>query len=87
MMFTILAYDVGEGRVSKVRRLACKYLLPVQRSLFQGYLTERQLHNLKQEIAQVVDPETDRVIFYKTFDDSTLQTDELGLCAEQEMIL
>lgn len=86
-MFTIMAYDVGEARVSKLRRLACKYLLPVQRSLFQGYLTERQLQSLKQEIARVVNPDTDRVIFYKAFDDSTLQTDELGLCAEQEMIL
>jgi len=86
-MFTIMAYDVGETRVGRLRKIACKYLFPVQRSLFQGHLTERQLGLLKQAIARVTVPEEDRVIFYKVFDDSTLQTDELGICAEWDMIL
>ena len=86
-MFTIMAYDVAADRVHKLHKLAAKYLHPVQNSLFQGYLSDRQLRLLKQEIARVVDTETDRVIFYKAFDDSTLQTDTLGICAEQEMIL
>ena len=87
MMFAILSYDVDKKRVNKVRKLAEKYLYPVQRSLFQGYLTDRRLQLLKRELAGVLDPETDRVIIYKSFDESKLQTEEIGYCIEQEMIL
>lgn len=87
MMFTILAYDVNENRVDKLRKIVCKYMIPVQRSLFQGFLTERQMLLLKQEISRTVDPDEDRVIFYKIVDNSVLEMEELGAGIEQEMIL
>lgn len=87
MMFVILGYDVGEKRVAKMRRIAEKYLIPIQNSLFQGNLTENQLRRLQREIAFLVDPETDRVVFYKTESEAVLQMDEIGYLAEQEMIL
>lgn len=85
-MFTIMAYEAEQPRAHKLHKLACKYLFPVQQSVFQGYLTDRQLEQLKQQIARIADPAADRVIFYKTPDEHLLQTDALGACVQQEII-
>ena len=42
-MFVILTYDVRQKRHSKTRKICKKYLYHVQKSVFEGYLTERQL--------------------------------------------
>ncbi len=64
-MFIILAYDVEEKRTAKIRKIAEKYLNPIQRSLFHGFLTEKQLFRLKSEIERIVDKENDSITIYK----------------------
>ena len=64
-MFVILAYDVGVKRVARMRKIAEKYLRPVQKSVFEGHLTERLLSKLQKEIAELIDCECDAVIIYK----------------------
>ena len=49
-MFVVFCYDVDHRRVAKVRKTALKYLRPVQRSVFEGELTDRMLNNLKRTI-------------------------------------
>ena len=85
-MFIIMSYDINEKRVAKVMKIAKKYLYPVQRSLFQGYLTEKQLQKLKSELISLINPESDKVLFYKSFNDSMLQIDEFGTFDESDMI-
>ena len=63
-MFLILTYDAESERISKIRKTCKKYLLPVQRSVFEGHLTEKRLRLLKEDIARVIDPEKDHVILY-----------------------
>ena len=86
-MFVIMSYDISEQRVVKARKIAKKYLMSVQRSLFQGYLTEKQLEKLKTELSQLIIPESDKVVFYKACNDSTLQIDEIGIVNDFDMIL
>lgn len=82
-MFVILSYDVGEKRVSKAAKTAKKYLSPVQRSLFQGFLTERQLSELKKELAQIIDNTHDTVVIYKAANENNLTFDEIGIAKIQ----
>ena len=58
-MFVILTYDVRQKRQSKTRKICKKYLYHVQKSVFEGYLTERQLNLLEQELENVINPDED----------------------------
>ena len=87
MMFVVMAYDIGEKRVAKALKTAKKYLDPVQNSLFHGFLTNKQLTRLKQDFSAFILPEEDKVIIYKTFDSSVLQTEEIGTPSPNTNIL
>jgi len=53
-MFIILAYDIRVERVGKVHKAVKKYLSPVQKSVFEGHLTQGQLNKLKNELEQII---------------------------------
>ena len=65
MMYIILAYDVGTKRVSKVMKVVKKYLLPVQKSVYEGFITESKLKSLKKELTDKIEPEKDGILIYK----------------------
>jgi CRISPR-associated protein Cas2 len=77
-MFVILAYDVRSGRLSKVRKIAEKYLQPAQKSVFDGYLTDRALTKLKNEMENAIDCDADSVIIYKQLFNGELIKCQLG---------
>ena len=64
-MFVILVYDIKEERVAKVLKICRKYLTWVQRSVFEGEITEAKLRILKDELKRVIDENYDSVIIYK----------------------
>jgi len=64
-MYIVLAYDVNSKRVSKVMKTVKKYLLPVQKSVYEGFITESKLESLKDELANRIEPENDGVLIYK----------------------
>ena len=64
-MYVILTYDIGVKRNGKVLRICRKYLRPVQKSVFEGDITERKLEKLKFEIKRVINPEDDQVAIYR----------------------
>ena len=64
-MYIVLAYDVNSKRVSKVMKVVKKYLLPVQKSVYEGFITEGKLKSLKKELIDKIEPEKDGVIIYK----------------------
>ncbi|MBQ2724487.1 MAG: CRISPR-associated endonuclease Cas2 [Clostridia bacterium] len=84
-MFVILSYDAESRRCGKLRKIVKRYLHPVQRSLFQGFLTEKQCRLLKEELAKAVDTEKDAVILYKLADAGVLRTDEIGTSELREV--
>ena len=81
----ILSYDAESRWCGKLRKIVKRYLHPVQRSLFQGFLTEKQCRLLKEELAKAVDTEKDAVILYKLADAGVLRTDEIGTSELREV--
>jgi len=63
-MFVIMVYDVETKRVSKVLKIARKYLYWVQNSVLEGELTEANFRRLKYELKEVIDEDYDSIIFY-----------------------
>lgn len=53
-MFVIVTYDVNAKKNNKVLKICRKYLLHVQKSVFEGMITEAKLKRLKNELAQVI---------------------------------
>jgi CRISPR-associated protein Cas2 len=84
MMFVILAYDVQVKRSSRVRKIVKKYLHPRQKSVYEGFLTEGKLTQLKKELAGAILPEKDAVLIYKLESVGFLKVDELGTSHHRE---
>lgn len=68
MPYYIAVYDVNVQRVAKMLKLFRRYLTWVQRSVFEGELTESQFHRLQHEAYRLINPEEDAVIFYELRD-------------------
>ena len=83
MMFIILSYDVGEARCAKIAKIAKKYLTYMQRSLYQGYLTEKQLKRLQEELLPRIDPDYDSIIIYRLWSDSDVAIEKIGAIKER----
>lgn len=64
-VFVILVYDVKEERVAKALKICRKYLTWVQRSVFEGEITEAKLLRLTKELGDTLDLNYDSVIIYK----------------------
>lgn len=77
-MFVILVYDVQTNRVGKIRKIAQKYLTPVQKSVFEGYLTESRINALKSELRQSINPEVDSVLIYHSNGCYSIMKEKLG---------
>ena len=73
-MRVILVYDIAledskdQNRLNKVRKIVRKYISHVQKSVFEGNITESKLERLKKEIMDTIDRKRDSVIIY-VFDD------------------
>ena len=78
MMFVILIYDVNVKRVSRVRKTAEKYLQPIQKSVFEGFLTDHTLTKLQKELEKIIDCDTDSVVIYKQLYSDSLTKCRLG---------
>lgn len=85
MMFVILVYDVGSKRVGKVMKTAKKYLNPVQKSVFEGFMTEGKIGKLKAEIMKIIDPEHDSVMLYKLGSMRFAEKEEIGIAKNEDL--
>ena len=64
-MFVILVYDNNIKRNKKVLKICRRYLNHVQKSVFEGVITEAKLNRLKDEIKTVICKEEDSVAIYE----------------------
>ncbi len=61
----VIAYDIPhDRRRTKVHRLLCGYGAWTQYSLFECWLTRRQLIELRAGLARLLDPDSDSVRLY-----------------------
>ena len=63
-MYVILVYDVNVHRVTKVLKIARKYLHWVQNSVCEGEMSKAGFEKLKAELKKTIDEEEDSLIFY-----------------------
>jgi len=64
-MFVILTYDVNQKRVGKVMKTCRKYLVHVQKSVFEGVIAEAKLNRLKKELEKIIDTDEDSICVYQ----------------------
>ncbi len=77
-MYVILAYDIRVKRVSKVQNTVKQYLRPVQKSVFEGFLSEGELNRLKAELLTRINTEEDSVRIYSFQNYQGASIDEIG---------
>ncbi len=70
-MQVIFIYDIdlsdkksGQERINKLRKIGRRYLTHVQKSVFEGELTEGKLTKMEVEILKIIDKDKDSVIIY-----------------------
>jgi CRISPR-associated protein Cas2 len=70
-MQVIFIYDIdltdekrGQKRLNKVRKIGRRYLTHIQKSVFEGELTEGKLAKMEAEVLKVIEKDKDSVIFY-----------------------
>ena len=86
-MFVILTYDINVKRNNKVRKLCRKYLQHVQKSVFEGYITEAKLKKLKTEWHKVCKTEEDSIIIYRFDSLKYSQREILGIYEQKDNFL
>ena len=83
-MYLILIYDITAdehgGRVSRNAFKICKrYLTHIQKSVFEGNLTELEYMKLKIELDGYIRKDRDSVIVFSSRSEKWLEKDYLGL--------
>ena len=78
-MYIILSYDVNQKRVGKVMKVCRKYLTHVQRSVFEGTLTEAEIYRLKRELNKIINVEEDSVCMYRMESLRFTQKEQIGV--------
>jgi CRISPR-associated protein Cas2 len=63
-MYLILVYDVASERVAKVCKMLRRRLTWVQNSVFEGEVSEADLKKIQLDLAQIISPGSDSVLFY-----------------------
>jgi CRISPR-associated protein Cas2 len=69
---------MGEKRVGKMLKLCRRYLHWIQNSVFEGELGEAQLKMLLAEAKELMDPEEDSLIVFKSRDQHWLSKEVHG---------
>jgi len=84
-MYVILIYDIqtitkpGQRIMQKIFKLCKKHLHHVQKSVFEGELTESKYMELKSDVENLINIQTDSVIFFLSRDEKWLDKELIGL--------
>lgn len=77
-MYVIAVYDIGEKRVAKMLKLCRRYLNWIQNSVFEGELSEVQLKELIIKAKEIMNPQEDSLILFKSRDQRWLDKQIVG---------
>ncbi|MCR5530876.1 MAG: CRISPR-associated endonuclease Cas2 [Lachnospiraceae bacterium] len=86
-MFVIVAYDVKQKRVGKLLKICRKYLVHVQKSVFEGALTEAKLKALKSELKRSIDCDYDAICIYSTTMPQAFYKEQIGVVEKHPNII
>lgn len=87
-MYLILIYDIssednGEKRLNKVFKTCKKYLTHIQKSVFEGELTEVQIMKLKIELNKIIKNDIDSVMIFKSRNNRWMEKEMWGLTEDK----
>ncbi|KKF99760.1 CRISPR-associated endonuclease Cas2 [Methanosarcina mazei] len=77
-MYVVIVYDVGVDRVNKVRSFLREYMNWVQNSVFEGELTRAEFAKVKSRLKELIEENSDHIIFYSSRDRKYLGIENLG---------
>jgi CRISPR-associated protein Cas2 len=63
-MYVIVVYDTAVERNAAILRTCRQYLHHVQRSVFEGHLSQAQLARFEHAVKQAINPDHDHVLCY-----------------------
>lgn len=86
-MFVIVTYDVATKRVAKVMKTCRKYLTHVQKSVFEGMITEGKLKRLKEELNELIIYTEDKICIYKIDNLKYTSKEQIGVTKKDNNIL
>ncbi len=86
-MFVVLVYDVNCKRISKVNKICKKYLRQVQRSVFEGDITEAKLKRMKNELKSCAKAEDDSICIYELGSSKYAYKSQLGLTENNDTVI
>ncbi len=78
MVYDISSAQKGGKRWKKVFGICKRYLVHVQKSVFEGELTEAQVKMMEMEIKQHIDNSRDSVIIFKSRNERWLDKEIWG---------
>ena len=86
-MYVILVYDINQKRVGKALKICRKYLTHIQRSAFEGNITESKLHALQEELGRLIDTQIDSVIIYRLDSVKYAKKEQVGIVQSTSNII
>lgn len=87
-MYYLLVYDISNDDESSyvyrhVFQICKKYLINIQKSVFEGDLTELNYMKLKKELSEYIRKDKDSLIIFKSRDKKWLTKEFLGIVDEK----
>lgn len=86
-MYIVLTYDINVKRVSKAMKICRKYLVHVQKSVFEGVITDGKLKKLKRELQNLIDCSVDKISIYELESTRYMHKEEIGVVEQQSNIV
>ncbi len=78
-MYVVLVYDVEQKRVNKVCQYLRQHLHWVQRSVFEGEISEGRLEKVKAGLRRIINPRYDSVYIYRVRERRWVEREVLGV--------
>ena len=86
-MYVIVTYDVGVKRNPKVLKICRRYLEHVQKSVFEGFITDKKMIRFQKEIQKVINPEEDQVAIYEFDSERYTRKEMIGYHISRDNVL
>lgn len=86
-MFVVLVYDVNKKRDGKILKTCRKYLSHIQKSVFEGSITQGQLNKLKGELRRIIDFDDDAICIYSFPNASGMVKEQIGVVKDNSSII
>lgn len=86
-MHIILVYDINAKKVNKALKICRQYLVHVQKSVFEGNITQTNLDKLKNQLANIIDKQKDSVIIYRLDSPKYIGKEQIGVIEDNSNII